>query len=258
MPYPQRVALGATTLARKWAMDVDTNYGISSAALWVGVFGMTEFTPTGAPGLQADSDYDSGGYTSSTATTQEWGVTATLRRGVIGVTPTQYDPGQEYLRLKSKNMGPANSAHIRYYELNGPTGPKVEAYEGICAVAYSNNGGGMDALSTAGLTLTGQGALLPVTHPDSGGVGAPVLGSVAPTQAAVAGGTLVIITGSGFLTATAVTVGGTTVSGPNWEPGSDSVMSLIAPAHAAGLVDIIVTNPGGTSVASAASKITYV
>jgi hypothetical protein len=258
MSYPQRVALGATTLARKWAMDVDTNYGISPVALWVGVFGMTEFTPTGAPGLQADSDYDSGGYTSSTATTQEWGVTATLRRGVIGVTPTQYDPGQEYLRLKSRNMGPANSAHIRYYELNGATGPKVEAYEGICAVAYSNNGGGMDALSTAGLTLTGQGFLLPITHPDTGGAVAPVLGSVAPTQAAVAGGTLVLVTGAGFSTATAVTVGGTTVAAANWEPASDSQLSLIAPAHAAGLVDIIVTNPGGTSVASAASKITYV
>jgi hypothetical protein len=258
MPYPTRVALGATTLARKWAMDVDTNYGISAVPLWVGVFGMTEFTPTGAPGLQADSDYDSGGYTSSTATTQEWGITATLRRGVVGVTPSAYDPGQEYLRLKSKNMGPANSAHVRYYELNGSTGPKVEAYEGIAAVAYANNGGGMDALSTAGLTLTGQGLLLPVTHPDTVATAVPVLGSVLGGPAAAAGGTLLIATGSGFASATSVTVGGTTVTAANWEPIDDGRMAIIAPAHAAGTVDVLVINAAGTSVASAASKVTYV
>jgi hypothetical protein len=33
MAIPTRVALGATTLARKWALDVDINYGLG-APIW--------------------------------------------------------------------------------------------------------------------------------------------------------------------------------------------------------------------------------
>lgn len=257
MAYPTRVALGATTLARKWALDVDTNYGLG-APIWTGVFGMTEFAPTGTPGLQADSDYDSGGYTSSTVTTQEWGATSTLRRGVVGAAPTTYDPGQEYLRLRSANMGPANTAHIRYYELNGVGGPRVEAYEGYVAVQYTNNGAGPDGLSTAGLTLTGQGVRLPITHPDTTAAGAPVVASVAPLTTSTVGGGLILATGAGFATATTVTVGGTTVATIDWEPIGDTTVAIKVPAKTAGAVDIIVTGPGGTSATGTNTKLTYV
>jgi len=258
MPVPTRVALGATTLARKWAMDVDTNYGIG-APIWTGVFGMTEFAPTGTPGLQADSDYDSGGYTSSTVTTQEWGATATLRRGVVAAAPTTYDPGQEYLRLRSANMGPSNTAHIRYYELNGAGGPKVEAYEGYVAVQYTNNGAGPDGLSTAGLTLTGQGVRLPITHPDNTVAGAPVVATVTPevTPLPVAGGTLVLVSGGGFATATAVTIGGTAVAATDWAPIGDTSLALKAVAKAAGTYDLVVTGPGGASLTGTNTKLTY-
>jgi len=259
MPVPTRVALGATTLARKWALDVDINYGLG-AAIWTGLFGLTEFTPAGTPGLQADSDYDSGGYTSSTVTTQEWSVTATMRRGVQAALTSAYDTAQEYLRLRSRNMGPANSAHVRYYELNGAGGPRVEAYEGVAAVQYTNNGGGPDALSTSGLTLTGQGLLLPITHPDLTPRGAPVVGSVLanPSPTPVAGGGLVLVTGALFQDATALTVGGTAVAVANWEAANDSTLAFIAPAKAAGSYDVIVTGPGGTSaVAATATKLTY-
>jgi IPT/TIG domain len=259
MAVPTRTPLGATTLARKWALDVDINYGLG-APIWTGVFGLTEFTPAGTPGLQSDSDYDSGGYTSSTVTTQEWSITATMRRGTQAALPTAYDTGQEYLRQKSRQMGPANSAHVRYYELNGATGPKVEAYEGIAAVQYTNNGGGPDALSTAGLTLTGQGLLLPITHPDTTPRGAPVVGTVVPetNPTPAAGGGLVLVTGQGFSDATALTVGGTAVALTSWAPANDASLAFIAPAKAAGTYDVVVTGPGGTSLTGVNTKLTYV
>jgi hypothetical protein len=180
-----------------------------------------------------------------------------MRRGVIAALPSSYDVGQEYLRNRSRNMGPSNTAHVRYYELNGATGPKAEAYEGYAAVQYTNNGGGPDALSTAGLTLTGQGVLLPITHPNDTPLGAPVVSGVLPTTTGVAGGGLILVTGVNFSTATAVTIGGTAVAAADWEPVNDTNLALKAVARTAGQYDVVVTGPGGASAASAASKLTY-
>lgn len=257
MPYTEPTPLGGTTLARKWKLQVDTSV-LQDGSSWVPVRGITDSTPTGAPGLQADSDYDAGGATSSTATTQEWGFTATFKRAVVRGTST-YDPGQEFLRLMSDRMGVENSAHVRWFEWNGPTGPKVEAYEGYAVVAYSNNGGGPDALSTAGVTLTGQGMKLPITHPDATGAPAPTVTSIAPnTGVPAAGGMLLAVTGTQLNTVTLVQVGGTTVPVADWDSFGSTGLSLKAPAKAAGQYDLIVTNPGGQSGTSVATKITYV
>jgi len=58
----------------------------------------------------------------------------------------------------------ANSAEIRYYEME-TGGPRIEAYQGRCAVAWSDDGGGMTALRTATVKLSGQGVLTAIAHP---------------------------------------------------------------------------------------------
>lgn len=73
----------------------------------------------------------------------------------------------------------------------------------------------------------------------------PVVLLVAPLTGTVDGGTAVTITGTGFTGATAVTFGGTAATSFTVE--SDTSISAVTPAHAAGLVDVAVTTPAGTS-----------
>lgn len=160
---PEREPLGASTLNRKWYLDVDTS--ATSTPSWIGVFGLTEFKPGKDTTLQDDSDFDSEGWKSQTATALAWMLEAKVSRKTVQGAPTTYDPGQEALRLASDEMGTDNTVHVRWYEMT-PGGPRVEAYEGYAAVTWNPDGGGMDALDVVAVNLTGQGKRIPITHPD--------------------------------------------------------------------------------------------
>jgi hypothetical protein len=163
MPATTKVPLGSSTTVRKWYLDVNT--GTFAAPTWVGVFGMMEFKPNIAPTLQDDSDFDGGGYKSQTKTAEAWSLETKVARKVTAASATAYDPGQEFLRIKSiGTFGPANQVDIRYYEME-PSGPRIEAYRGFAAVSWSPEGGPMDDTDKVSVTLTGQGKLSPITHP---------------------------------------------------------------------------------------------
>ena len=83
----------------------------------------------------------------------------------------------------------------------------------------------------------------------------PVVTAVNPVSSPITGGTVVSITGTGFTGATSVTFGGTAATTPSVL--SDTSILATAPAHAAGIVDVIVTTPAGVSVAASGSKFTY-
>lgn len=260
MTLPTLEPLTATTLARKWKIDVDCS-PLQDGSMYRRLMGQTEatFNP-GTAGLQSDSDYDAGGYTSSTATTQEWGGTATVRRAPKRVTPTVYDAAQEFLRIAARKMGAENTVRIRAYEDNGANGPMTEAYEGYVAVAWANGGGGPDALSNATVTLTGQGAPTVIVHP-AAATATPTVASVQPAVGAdvpAAGGELVLVRGSRFLALTTLTVFGSVVAAADRVTVDDGTLVFKSPAHAAGTGDVTVTTPAGTSAVSAASKIVYV
>lgn len=84
---------------------------------------------------------------------------------------------------------------------------------------------------------------------------APVVTSISPNSGPTSGGTTVVITGSGFSSATVVTFGGTAAV---HTVISDTQITATSPAGAAGTVDVTVTTPGGTSAISAADRFTYV
>ena len=159
----ERVPLGASTLNRKWYLDIDT--GTTGTPAWTGVFGVSEFQAGLDATLQDDSDFDSAGYKSQTKTAEQWTLTFKVARKTQKATPANYDPGQEALRLAADEMGVDNTVHVRWYEMNGTAGPKTEAYEGYAAVTWAPDGGGMDALAMVTVTLTGQGKRTPITHP---------------------------------------------------------------------------------------------
>lgn len=164
-PVPTRAPLGASTTNRKWWIDVEDPMGLPAAAP-LGVFGITEFKPKTAEGVtQDDSDFDGGGFKSTTVTAQAWGAEGKLARKTLASDPTAYDPGQEVLRKTARKMGPGNSLVVRIYEME-PDGPRIEAYTGRCAVTWSDDGGNQEALSTVSFTLLGQGPLTEIAHPD--------------------------------------------------------------------------------------------
>ncbi|HLJ95811.1 MAG TPA: IPT/TIG domain-containing protein, partial [Gemmataceae bacterium] len=85
--------------------------------------------------------------------------------------------------------------------------------------------------------------------------GAPTITGLSPATGLNLGGYRVTVVGSNFSKATAVSFGGKSVS---FSVDSDSRISIFdAPAHAAGVVDITVTTPSGTSATSAADQFTY-
>jgi len=72
---------------------------------------------------------------------------------------------------------------------------------------------------------------------------APTLTDVNPDAGSSSGGTSVTLTGSGLTGATAVTFGGDPAT--NLVVVDDSSITVTTPSHAAGLVDVVVSTPGG-------------
>ncbi|MEO8541366.1 MAG: IPT/TIG domain-containing protein [bacterium] len=83
----------------------------------------------------------------------------------------------------------------------------------------------------------------------------PSVTSLSPTGGPIGGGTSVTITGTGFTGATLVTFGGT--AGSSLVVVNDTTITVTAPAHVAGVVDVLVSNPSGTSNNTGADNYTY-
>lgn len=240
MPASTKTPLGASTLNRKWYLDVNT--GTYAAPTWTPVLGLAEFKDGLDPTSQDDADFDSEGYKSSTISALGWSLELKLQRKVQAAVATAYDTGQEKLRTVSGELGVNNRVDVRWYEME-EDGPRVEAYRGYASVSWSPDGGAMDALSTVTVTINGQGKRTAITHPDAASV--PKVYSVTPATGAAAGGELVTITGSGFLAATAVEFGADAAT--DYNIVDDYHIAAIAPAHAAGAVTVTVTNATGDS-----------
>jgi hypothetical protein len=84
---------------------------------------------------------------------------------------------------------------------------------------------------------------------------APVIYSLSDVAGPAAGVEIVIVTGYGFTGATAVTVGGTAAT--DWQVDSNTQVTLITPAKAAGVHNVIVTTPAGASATGAQTAYTY-
>lgn len=84
----------------------------------------------------------------------------------------------------------------------------------------------------------------------------PTVTGLSPASGPTAGGTTVTIAGTNFVAPAAVVFGGTPATGVSVV--NPAAITCVAPAHAAGAVDVRVTTSGGTSAISAAARYTYV
>jgi len=83
----------------------------------------------------------------------------------------------------------------------------------------------------------------------------PTITNLTPESGAAAGGTTVTITGTGFVALPTVTFGGVPATGVSF--AGTTTITATTPAHAAGTVDLVVTNPDGQSVTRANAFIYY-
>jgi len=163
MPVTTKTTLGATTLNRKWRVDINT--GVPETPVWSPLRGIAELTPSRNYTTQNTSDFDSEGHQSEEVTALGWGLEVKVNRKTDADDPATYDVAQEAVRAAADGMGLTNRLDIRYYEDNGPTGPKAEAYRGNVSAQWSDDGGDMTATSSVTVTLMGQGRRVPITHP---------------------------------------------------------------------------------------------
>ena len=158
-------------------------------------------------------------------------------------------------------------AHSLYNTVSGNSlgGHMIAAYGYDAQGVYIRNswggswGNGGDAhLSWAFITkaATGGYAVNGITTPATPLPEAPKVSALSTAKATA--GTSVTITGTGLSTVTSVKFGDTAATFAPATIDGLSKLVAVAPARAPGVVDVIVTNPGGTSTAGTGSKFTYI
>src|SRR5207253_569025 len=103
--------------------------------------------------------------------------------------------------------------------------------------ATAPTGGGQDVTVT---TPGGTSQAWPGDRFWSQAIGVPIITQISPAAGSTSGGTTVIITGQAFNGATSVNFGITPAT--SYTVNSTTQITAVAPAHAAGQVDIFVTN----------------
>ena len=96
--------------------------------------------------------------------------------------------------------------------------------------------------------------LVTYTFAHNNAISTPTIGSVTPASGTTAGGTSITITGTGFVSPETVTVGGVACA---VTASTSTSITCTTGAHAAGLVNVVVTNPD-SGAATATNAYTYV
>ncbi len=111
----------------------------------------------------------------------------------------------------------------------------------ITTTTSAHAAGGVDVVvTTPGGTATGVDLFTYVAPPPA----APSVTAISPSSGPASGGTAVTISGANLTGANAVSIGGVPVSGFTVLNGT--TITATTGAHSAGVVDVVVTTPGGT------------
>ncbi|MGO4649772.1 beta strand repeat-containing protein, partial [Nocardia sp. 2YAB30] len=146
------------------------------------------------------------------------------------------------------NVGPVSGGTTVVLTGTGLTGATAVTFGGTPATSFTVN----SATQITAVAPAGTGTV-PVTVTTSGGttngvaytyVSVPTLTTLVPSSGPVAGGTTVVVTGTGLTGATAVTFGGTPAT--SFTVNSATQITAVAPAGT-GTVQVTVTTAGGTS-----------
>ncbi|MFZ0250357.1 MAG: IPT/TIG domain-containing protein [Acidimicrobiales bacterium] len=197
--------------------------------------------------------------TADAPTTLDGGANVTVTNAVGSspvVVDAQFAAGAPTVTGISPAAGPAEGGGIVTVTGDGFVAGTTVAFGGVAADGVTVTS---PTTLDAGVPAGGSGSVdVTVSTPqgtsatstaDLYAYGVPVVTSVTPDTATVAGGTAVTIAGSGFVPGVLVSFG----SVPGTEVSVNSTgtsLQVTSPAGEAGSVDITVTSPAGTSVAS--------
>ena len=178
----------------------------------------------------------------------------------VGSSPTvvadQFAAGPPTVTALSPAAGPAGGGGIVTVTGDGFVADTTVAFGGVPADGVTitsptslEAGVPVGGPGSVDVTATNTQGTSAISTADLYAYGVPVVSSVTPDTATVAGGTAVTIAGSGFVPGVVVSFGSV--------PGTDvslnatgTSLQVTSPAGTAGSVDLTVTSPAGTSVAS--------
>ncbi len=241
------------------------------------IFGGTEVTITGT-GFTAASNVTFGGTAATFNVVDDTQIIATApavgSAGVVNVEVTTFVAasaanaasrftyvGPPVIDAIAPALGPTVGGTVVTITGTGFTGTSAVSFGGTPATSFNVDSdtqitattpaGAVGTIDLVVTALAGTSAASRFTY-----VGPPAINAIAPASGSTLGGTAVMITGTGFTGASAVSFGGIAVTSFNVD--SDTLITATTPAGVAGTVDVAVTTPGGASAMSTASRFTYV
>ena len=143
----------------------------------------------------------------------------------------------------------------------GATGAAAVKFGGTNALSYTvDNDGQITATSPAGTSKVDVTVTTPGGTSSTAGTGndytyAPTITGLSPSNGPCAGGTTVVITGTGFTGATSVKFGSETAS--VFTVNNDGQITVTSPNGPPGLVDVFVTTAAGTNANTASDNFLY-
>ncbi len=162
----------------------------------------------------------------------------------------------------SPNAGPTSGGNSVNISGTGFTGASNVSFGGFGAAFVVNNDNSITATApahaagTVDVTVTTNGETSTTSFADHFTYeAAPTVSSVSPNAGPKSGGNTVTINGTNFVPGASVSFGG--IASPAVTFVSATQLKAVAPAHAAGTVDVRVTTPGGTSAIVAGDHYTY-
>jgi len=233
-----------------------TNF-TGATAVKFGTVSATSFSVTNATSITATAPAGSAGTVNITVTTAN-GTSATSTADQFtyegAPTVTAISPGMggtaggTSVTITGTNFTGATAVKFGSVTASGIT---VNSATSITATSPAGSAGVVNITVTTPIGTSTTSAADQFTY-----LAAPTVTSVSPNSGPLAGGSSVTITGTNFTGATAVKFGTVTASGI--AVTSATSITATSPAGSAGMVNITVTTPGGTSPTSAASQFTYV
>jgi hypothetical protein len=227
------VNIGGTSVA-SIAVNSDSQLSFITLPNAAGIWDVTvsSFAGTSIPTATSQFTYT----LASVPTVTSLGTTSGTTVGGTSVTLT----GTNFTSASAVMFGTVPAAS---FVINSPTS--------IVAVSPSQVAGTVNVTVTTGGGTSASSSSNQFTYTAGA---APTVIALAASGGSTGGGTAVTISGSGFLSATAVNFGSVAAT---FTIQSDGLISAVAPSQAAGTVNVTITSPSGTSSTSSADQFLY-